>query len=196
MKTCTKCQTPKSLEKFNKSKSMLDGHLNVCKPCQAIAQLEYRRTKKGLVSDIYSEQKRSSRRRGHKPPAYTVLELRQWFREQPSANKLYKAWKLSGYDKDLRPSVDRLDDSKSYSFDNIQLMTWGENKAKGYADVKSGKIKSRNKAVVQMDMDGNFIAEHHSAAEASRKTGTNRHRISDCCNNKIDSFNDFKWKFV
>jgi hypothetical protein len=40
---------------------------------------------------------------------------------------LYKNWVKSGYEKNFRPSVDRLDSTKGYSFDNIRLVTWKEN---------------------------------------------------------------------
>ncbi len=196
MKTCTKCQIPKSLEKFNKQKAGKYGRSSICKSCLKIAQDEVRKTKTGVVKVIYNSQISSSKTRNHKPPAYTVDELRQWFREQPSANQLYKTWVDSGYKKDLRPSVDRKDDDLGYSMDNIQLMTWGENAAKAKRDMKSGKMKHRNKAVVQMDMDGNFIAEYHSARKAGRVTGISYAQISACCNKHREVSNGFRWKFV
>jgi hypothetical protein len=44
--------------------------------------------------------------------------------------ELYNNWIDSGYKKSDKPSVDRIDDYKGYSFDNIQLMTWKENNKK------------------------------------------------------------------
>ena len=38
----------------------------------------------------------------------------------------------------LAPSIDRKDDYKPYTFDNIQLTTWQQNKAKGHEDCKNG----------------------------------------------------------
>ncbi len=159
-------------------------------------QLERSRTKKGLVGAIYSHQKQNSKRRGHTQPTYTLDELRGWFRNHPLANALYSAWRLSGYRTGLRPSVDRINDSRGYSFGNIQLMTWAENKAKADADRKSGKMKEcQNKAVIQMDLDGRFITEHHSVSSAAKIVGSHKPRISSCCRGKSKTAAGFKWKY-
>jgi len=196
MKKCNKCNKTKEFDEFGKNKQMADGYLNSCKICCNEKQYAKRRTKKGLVADIYDSQKQRSKTRGHTPPTYTLFGLRQWFKSSAVANALYDTWVLSGYAKNLRPSIDRLNDDKGYSFDNIQLMTWGENMAKANTDVKSGKIKARNKAVIQLDLDGNLIAEHHSASEASRTTNIGQTLISGCCNNSTrnKTAGGFKWK--
>ncbi len=197
MKTCNECKVKKEFSEFSVSNNMVDGFLNKCKSCVYQTVLARTRTKKGLVIGIYADQKASSKRRGHTPPTYTVEELRQFFKDSPVANKLYREWKLSGYRKGLRPSVDRLDDSYGYSLGNIQLMTWAENKAKGHADKKSGRMKKcNNKAVIQMDLDGSFIAEYHSVAEVSRVLGINRRNIAQCCTvSNRKTAGGFKWKF-
>ena len=87
----------------------------------------YKRTIDGLISRIYYSQKGSSKRREHNPPTYSKEQLHVWMTSQVNFNNLYINWVASGYKKDLVPSVDRLDDYKGYSFDNIQLMTWREN---------------------------------------------------------------------
>jgi len=197
-KFCNVCKETKEFSEFGKSGSMKDGLKSKCKSCTNEEQIIKRRTKKGLVGEIYSGQKHKSKERGHIPPSYTLYGLRQWFKSNAAANALYDAWVLSDYAKNLRPSVDRLDDSKGYSLDNIQLMTWGENMAKSHADVKSGRMKKcRNKAVIQMDLDGNFVAEYHSAAEACRITGADGTTIRCCCNpaNRHKTAGNFKWKY-
>lgn len=44
--------------------------------------------------------------------------------------KLYKKWEKSNFDYKLSPSVDRIDNRKGYSLDNIQLITKSENSKK------------------------------------------------------------------
>ncbi len=194
-KLCTACLETKEFSEFNAKSDMKDGFASQCKYCQATKELARVRTKKGLVKAIYKGQKASSKKRGHIPPTYTLYGLRQWFKSNAAANALYDAWVLSGYAKNLRPSVDRFDDSKGYNIDNIQLMTWGENKAKGSADVKSGRMKKcNNKAVIQMDLNGNLIAEYHSISEAGRVIGLALTNISACCNGKQKTAGNFKWK--
>jgi len=196
MKTCKECGHTKEFSEFGKSGSMKDGLKSKCKSCTNEEQIIKRRTKKGLVCDIYNDQKSHSKSRGHTPPSYTLYGLRQWFKSNAAANALYDAWVLSGYAKNLRPSVDRKDDDYGYSIDNIQLMTWGENNSKGNADIKSGRMKNcSNKVVVQMDMDGCFVAEHHSQAEAERQTDISQSSISNMLSGLSNSAGGFQWKY-
>ena len=198
MKTCKECGHTKEFSEFAVDNKMKDGFRNKCKSCMVEQVVAIHRTKKGLVKRIYSQQVGSSKTRGHTPPTYTLEELVQFFKDSPIANRLYREWKLSGYAKDMRPSVDRLDDSYGYSLGNIRLTTWAENRSKSYADRQSGKMKNcSNKAVIQMDMDGCFVAEYHSIAEASRVTGVHKSAISNCCScrKKYKSAGGFQWKF-
>jgi len=187
MKRCNECKVKKEFSEFRRTE-------NKCKSCVYLLNQEFERTKKGMVKRILYSQKCSSKTRGHPMPTYTLEELRTWFRCNPLANALYDAWRLSGYRKGLKPSIDRLDDSKGYSMDNIQLMTWRENLDKSYSDRKSGKNNKVNKAVIQMDLDGVFIAEYHSLAEAERVTGTHRQGIRNCFNGKQRKAGGFRWK--
>lgn len=62
------------------------------------------------------------------------------------------------------------------------------------------------KRVVQMTMDGEFVAFHESITEAANATGAERRNISDACRNKkkrnkkttwiVRSAGGFKWKFA
>lgn len=91
------------------------------------SQAKYWKTIKGIVTMMYSMQKKSSRERGHEPPQYTKQEFHNWLISQPNFNKLYNNWIESNYNKWLKPSADRIENDKGYSFSNIRLMTWKEN---------------------------------------------------------------------
>ena len=64
-------------------------------------------------------------------PEYSKEEFRKWLYSQPLFFELYNNWVNNEYDKNLTPSVDRINSSISYKMSNIQLMTWHENNIKG-----------------------------------------------------------------
>ena len=72
--------------------------------------------------------------RGHKPPEYSFEQFYNWLINQQKFEKLYNDWIASGCENNLKPSVDRPNDYKGYSLNNIQLMTWRENKEKYYSN--------------------------------------------------------------
>ena len=53
-----------------------------------------------------------------------------------------------------------------------------------------------DKAVKQIDGDGNVIAEFVSATEASRKTGIQQSCISRCCNLLQKTAGGYRWQFI
>ena len=173
----------------------------------------YKLTRSGVVGTIYQSQRASSKRRGHPMPEYTVEELRTAVLKMPLFDTLYNDWVASGYEKDLKPSLDRNDDDLPYLKSNITLMTWGENNAKGAADRKSGRSTGgegihRNMSVIQCTLDGDDIATYHSTMEASRQSGVGQSNISDCCRGKkmdssrklgyvnVRTAGGFKWRYA
>lgn len=57
------------------------------------------------------------------------------------------------------------------------------------------KEQAMKRPVLQFDLDGNFIAEYESAAEAGRQTGSRTSGIGHCCNHELMSSNNFIWYF-
>ena len=95
-------------------------------------------------------------------PDYTLEELKEWVYKQSDFKKLFKDWKESGQKSLLVPSADRLDDSKPYTLDNIQLVTWAENLAKHH--------KGLNIVISKYTLDGNFVKIYNSVLEAAIDT--------------------------
>lgn len=156
---------------------------------------KYYKTKTGLVNRIIGSQRSRSRKKGMIPPSYTTQELREWLMSQALYHKLYNLWVLSGYDKALIPSIDRIDDYSPYCFSNIQLMTWSENNAKHWKDRREGKNNKINKAVVAFSEKNKIIFEFHSAMQAERETGISNSTIIKCCKNKNKTAGGYSWKY-
>lgn len=179
---------------------MKDGYINVCIDCKKKYQKDskndakYYKTKKGVIRVIYKTQIFSSKKRNHVLPLYTKDELREWLFLN-GFEKLYQNWVKSGYKKYQKPSVDRLDDYKPYSLDNIRLVTWQENEDKSHFDLKNALSKSGEqcKPVLQFDLEGNFIREFISHNEAQRQT--NIFQIYNVCNGKNKTAGGFKLEY-
>ncbi len=122
-KVCYSCKTEKSTIEFHTNKAKKDGLNHACKTCV----IDNARSKTQLPYRIYNNQVLHSKSRGHPPPSYTYEEFKQWVLSNPLYDSMYQAYQDSDYDKNLVPSVDRLDASKHYTFDNIELVTWEEN---------------------------------------------------------------------
>jgi len=194
MKTCRVCREIKESSEFRKKR-------NICKECEKQYHIEYRKTKDGLINSIYDNQKRTSKKRGHQHPTYTKEELKKWLFKQDLFHELYDLWVLSSYNKYQKPSIDRLDNSKGYSFYNIRLVTWRDNDNQAHEDIKTKKLKNSgllnggHKAVLQFDLKGNFIAEYMSVREAERQTKTNAPHISAVCKGKRKTAGGYIWKY-
>ena len=122
------------------------------------------------VRNLYNNQKSGSIARGHSEPAYTYEELLDWVISQDNFISLYSIYKLSGCDRYMAPSIDRIDETRGYSFDNIRLVTWRDNVNRSYSDRKEGIGKSGEicVAVNKYDLNGTYLCTYHSFAAAAR----------------------------
>ncbi len=190
-KICIKCGELKT-EFFSKGKGKIS---KLCKECDRKRISDYRKTKQGLIGTIYQSQKLSSKNRNMELPNYTLKELREWCHKQPKFDKLYLDWVVSGYNKMKVPSIDRLDDYKPYTFDNIQLMNWEENDLKGKSDRLNGVNNKNKRPVVQYTLDDDYVNDFCSIAEASRELKINVSSISSVCLNVRKTAGGYKWKY-
>ena len=159
----------------------------------------------GRVSVLYSSQVNRSKKYGWNLPTYTRDELLDWVVNQPNYEQLFNDWKDSGFSRDSSLSIDRLDDYKPYSFDNIRLVTWEVNNQKGRADKVAGINTKGLTPVRQLDLNANVIAEFHSIMAAQRQTGVNNSHIHNACrgyrmsNGKqktVLTAGGFKWQLI
>ena len=195
-KVCSKCGLEKSVAEFSKYKREKDGLHSWCKECSTKARKAYRKTKKGVITDIYSNQKANSKERNHPMPTYTNMELREWLLNDWLFNLIYNNWVNCGYKKNMKPSVDRYNNDSHYNFSHqLNVMTWAENKAKAYADHKSGKLRYDQKPILQFTKNGTFIKKYLSIREAERVTGAHNAHITSVCKNKRKYAGGFIWRY-
>jgi len=193
MKVCKQCKAMKELSQFRKTKS---GYGTTCKQCYNDNSAKYFKTKQGIVARIYNKQKSSSRIRGHACPLYSCQELREWMFSKSKFHKIFNLWESLNYEISYAPSIDRIDDNKGYSFDNIQILTWEENKKKAYKGIMSGEIITQHKTVNQYTKKGVFLKSFISIGDASRKININRWNISSCCSGRRKSSGGYVWEYA
>lgn len=162
---------------------------------------KYRKTKKGLIANIYSNQLKSSRTRNKISLDYTLIELTAFLNRTNNFDVLFNRWVESGYDKMKRPSVDRIDNNIGYALDNIQLMTWEENNNKARMQIRSGDLQHKSllngghRSVVQYSLDENKIQRFISVSEASRILNINHQAISRVCRGERTKTHGFTFKY-
>lgn len=143
--------------------------------------------------DLYSSQLYHSRKRKHPKPEYTRQQFYNWLDTQPKFDRLYDEWVTSGFQRDLAPSVDRIRNNDYYKLDNLQIVTWKENRLKGYME---SRLKRKSQPVLQYDLQGNFIKEWYSSSLAAKYTNILKQSIDGCV--KYDIYRTaggFQWKY-
>jgi hypothetical protein len=60
---------------------------------------------------------------------------------------------------------------------------------------KFGKDNFKSKPVIQLTLEGVFVAEYEGLRDAERKTGIGSDSISRVCNGKRNKAGGFKWKY-
>lgn len=127
-----------------------------------------RKSKRYVIFTIHSSQVSSSIGRGHSLPTYDKYWLYYFCMEQLLFHELYDNWVNSGYVTELKPSVDRIIESEPYTQENIQLMTFEENRNKGHMAVVNGILQRSTTPIEQYSLSGILINTFPSIAVASK----------------------------
>lgn len=194
-KLCTKCEIIKPITEFYFSKNNKNNVMTNCKKCDNKRKKNYFHSKQGLITRIYSDQKKSAYNRNYAPPTYSKEMLREWLLTNLLFNQLYNNWILSNFNRWLTPSCDRKNDYKSYTLDNLQLVTWKENNDKSHKDRKEGRNNKMSKSILQYDINENFIKEYYSTMSIERDLGIYHGHISNVCKGKNKTAGGYIWKY-
>lgn len=100
---------------------------------------KYEKTRKGFLMRLYRNIK--SRIAGIQKAKFHLYQGKEltFSREQfynqylddALFNGLFDIWECGGHDRKLTPSLDRIDSSKGYNFDNLEWVTHSENSRRG-----------------------------------------------------------------
>lgn len=99
---------------------------------------------------------------------YSLSEFREWLMKQEKFNDMLLKWVESDFNREIRPSVDRIDDYGHYTLDNIQLLTLKENLDKLKSDKRNG-INNKQSVEIYMKLNGVKVKTYYSIIQAARE---------------------------
>ena len=93
---------------------------------------------------------------------------------------------------DNMPTVNHKDGNKhNNNVSNLEWVSYAENNKHALAN----NLRSpRGNPIIQLSLDGSFVAKYRSACEAARETGFSRCVISHCLNGRMKQYAGFVWK--
>ena len=106
---------------------------------RSIRRTQWGRTKTGHLSITYSNMRQ--RTRGEHKRRYAGLDLlpraefMEWAVNDPTYTLVFDAWHEAGCPYRLTPSIDRIDNARGYTIDNIRFLTQSENSSIGMKQV-------------------------------------------------------------
>lgn len=150
----------------------------------------YRKTPKGLLTNLYHKMKERNIKKGFGKLPFSLTEFHKLYIESDIYLLIFNNWAENGYAFYKRPSIDRKNPNMGYELNNIQMMTWEENRRKG------DKENSRHTtSVVMCDFDGNIIKEFESIKLAVEATGLSQGNIIMCCQGKRRHTGGYVFKY-
>jgi len=192
-----KCKICKDI----KDESFFYGVQGECKECtksrvksnSARVGSSYDFSEKGVIRVIYKTQKRHNTLRGFGELPYSKKQLCDWMYNN-NFKCIFDDWTLSGNKKGMKPSIDRIDDFKGYSFKNITIGTWDKNREHQHNDIRSGKGTGglRCKSLLKIDINQNVVCEYVSYSSAVRDMG---YSLEYQIKKSTKCRNGFFWKY-
>jgi hypothetical protein len=195
-KICSKCEKKLFLSSFyTDKKGGKYGVRSLCKICLNQINKDYRKSKDGVITQIYHQQRQNSVIRNHPIPSYSKQELYDWLISNPQFHILFDNWIKSGYKKEFAPSCDRVSSLRPYSFDNLQLDTFAQNLKNENYEMMQGII-GRAIPVIGTSIKTGASLSFISASQAQRKLGFHKSHISACCLGKRKSTGRYTWRYT
>jgi len=154
-KVCSNCKEDKPFSEFSKNKASPDGLQYKCRPCDVAyqakrrienpqQQLDYQRAYQKNKRKDYnyrlqmlinaSKQRAKNKNREHN---ITVEDIKAIYPLDGCCPifGMKLEFNSAGF-RENSPSIDRIDSTKGYTPDNIQIISWKANRIKGYASTQ------------------------------------------------------------
>lgn len=180
LRNCTKCKKEKNISEYHKKSKYKDGYSPWCKECTSIVNKEYNnreevktRRKDKFLDNTWREQKNAKEReRNRRNPKRKLLNhARERAKKQniectitqndinipPNCPVLDISLCIGdGIFHNGSPTIDRIDNSKGYTSDNIKVISWRANSIKRDANIneldKIIKYMSRQNGIIKLHL--------------------------------------------
>lgn len=129
-KLCNRCKLEQDIKEFSSDSKNSDGLRSTCKNCSIEHTYEYGSTFDGFIKMLYSDLKNNAKKRNIKVEI-TIDDIKQLYDKQTGlcALSMFKMThnkqpndSPTHINNKFNISVDRIDSSKDYTIDNIQLV--------------------------------------------------------------------------
>ena len=95
-----------------------------------------------------------------------------------------------------KPFINHINYNRSCNtISNLEWCTAAENAQHSMTRITAATKAANDKAVIQLDLNGNVVAEYESLSEASRKTKINCGHICQCAKGHEKTAGGFKWQY-
>jgi hypothetical protein len=152
-KKCCRCR----VELTDENKSY--ARYNVCIECHKIFKKERLNHVNDFVGKIYRRNVGTARKTG-KEILYSLEEFLEWISKNDQFFKMYRIWVQDKQNKGLTPHIARIDPSKSYTLDNLEVLSKKQWRRKMFKPIEQW---NKEKTVL--------ICTYDSIVEAERATG-------------------------
>lgn len=116
-----------------------------CKFCARERSKRWKQSLRGRLHQCYHDLVKRSKLRVWPMPNFDIDRFTEHFANDESYVSLWKEWEGSGFKHALSPSVDRINPTIPYVWDNIRMITWSENHAKGmHEDRVQGTVEQQD----------------------------------------------------
>jgi hypothetical protein len=142
----------------------------------------YRKGKKGVVTNIYHHMK-------SRHEIDFDLNYMHEFSKCKKFDRLFNEWVSAGYNKQFKPTIDRINHKLPYLKTNIQWLTWAENRFK-----QTMERRCRKGAVLQL-LGDEVIQRYDSQRQAVIITGISQGNLSMALTGKRKYCGGYIWKY-
>lgn len=153
---------------------------------------EYTKTEFGFLNKLYFAMASRNREKGFGELPFSIHEFTKKYINHYSFVHLFEDYKNSGFDRNLAPSIDRINPNLGYFYENMQFVTTQENTEKATKEFKL--VKSRPISMYDYKTK-ELIMKFDCVKDAVEYTGLHQGNISKVLNGDRNKAGNYYFKY-